>query len=74
MLEVNPETGRIKLNFPHLDAMTETCSLDVADRVATLGRELSLNVIGLLLGRTGERARQHEAAGRLNLIEAIPLP
>jgi hypothetical protein len=33
-LDVNPETGAIKLNFPHLEAweMAETCSLDVADR------------------------------------------
>jgi hypothetical protein len=33
-LDVNPETGAIKLNFPHLEVweMAETCSLDVADR------------------------------------------
>ena len=33
-LDVNPETGSIKLNFPHLDVsdMSDTCALDVADR------------------------------------------
>src|SRR6476660_6053721 len=31
-LDVNPATGAIKLNFPHLEVweMAETCSLDVA--------------------------------------------
>ena len=33
-LDVNPETGSIKLNFPHLEPweMLESCSLDVAER------------------------------------------
>ncbi len=33
-VDVNPQTGALKLNFPHLEVweMTETCSLDVADR------------------------------------------
>ena len=33
-LDVNPETGSIKLNFPDLEVweMPETCALDVADR------------------------------------------
>src|SRR3982751_5403482 len=33
-LDVNPESGAIKLNFPHLEVweMAETCSLDVADK------------------------------------------
>ena len=33
-LDVNPETGSIKLNFPDLDVweMRDTCSVDVADR------------------------------------------
>ena len=37
-LDVNPETGSIKLNFPDLevDEMAETCSLDVADWMASM--------------------------------------
>jgi len=33
-LDINPATGAIKLNFPHLEVweMAETCSLDVADK------------------------------------------
>lgn len=58
MLDVNPETGHIKLNFADLDEMVETCSLDVADRGGTSRIE-----VAELLGKTRERVRQHQAAG-----------
>jgi hypothetical protein len=40
---------------PDLDAMPETCSLRVADRHGQ-----KLEVVGVVLGLTGERARQLE--------------
>jgi len=49
-LDVNPETGSIKLNFPDLDVweMQETCALDVADRGGiTLERIRQVEVKGL---------------------------
>lgn len=44
----------------HLDSYADTCSLDVADRVA-LGDELTLDAIGQMIGLTRERVRQLEA-------------
>ena len=54
-LDVNPETGAIKLNFPHLEVweMAETCSLDVADRGG-----ITLEEVGAILNLT---ARAHPA-------------
>ena len=55
-LDVNPETGSIKLNHARLDLedLIETCSLDVAD-----GEVLpTLDRIGVLLNVTRERVRQ----------------
>ena len=59
-LDVNPETGAIKLNFPHLEVweMTETCSLDVADRGG-----ITLEEVGAILNLTRERIRQVEVRG-----------
>lgn len=59
-LDVNPETGAIKLNFPHLDIseMAETCALDVADRGGT-----TLEEVGAILNLTRERIRQVEVRG-----------
>jgi hypothetical protein len=63
-LDVSRKTGEIRLNFPELldvdgtpdlDAMLETCSLRVADR-----RGQKLEEVGVVLGLTGERARQLE--------------
>jgi len=56
----NPETGAIKLNFPHLEAweMRETCSLDVADRGG-----ITLEEVGAVLNLTRERIRQVEVRG-----------
>lgn len=59
-LDVNPESGAIKLNFPHLEVweMAETCSLDVADRGG-----ITLEEVGSILNLTRERIRQVEVRG-----------
>lgn len=66
-LDVNPETGAIKLNFPHLEVweMAETCSLDLADRGG-----MTLEEVGAAINVTRERARQVEARGLRRLNEA----
>lgn len=63
-LDVNPETGSIKLNFPDVDVweMKDTCSLDVADRGGT-----TLEDVGEILNLTRERIRQVEVRGLLKL-------
>ena len=63
-LDVNPETGSIKLNFPDLEVweMAETCSLDVADRGG-----ITLEEVGAILNLTRERIRQVEVRGLLKL-------
>ncbi len=63
-LDVNPETGSIKLNFPDLEVweMSETCSLDVADRGG-----ITLEEVGEILNLTRERIRQVEVRGLLKL-------
>jgi hypothetical protein len=59
-LDVNPETGTVKLNFPHLEVweMGESCSLDLADRGG-----LTLEEVGAAINVTRERARQVETRG-----------
>jgi hypothetical protein len=59
-LDVNPESGAIKLNFPHLEVheLAETCSLDVADRGG-----ITLEEVGAILNLTRERIRQVEVRG-----------
>jgi hypothetical protein len=59
-LDVNPESGAIKLNFPHLEVweMKETCALDVADRGG-----ITLEEVGDILNLTRERIRQVEVRG-----------
>jgi hypothetical protein len=59
-LDVHPETGSIKLNFPDLEVweMEETCALDVADRGGT-----TLEEVGDILTLTRERIRQVEVLG-----------
>ena len=59
-LDVNPASGAIKLNFPHLEVweMAETCSLDVADRGG-----ITLEEVGAILNLTRERIRQVEVRG-----------
>lgn len=66
-LDVNPETGAVKLNFPHLeiDQMSETCALDVADRGGA-----TLEDVGVYLRLTRERVRQVEAQALVRLVFA----
>jgi hypothetical protein len=68
-LDVNPETGSIKLNFPDLEVwqMKDTCSLDVADRGG-----VTLEEVGEILNLTRERIRQVEVRGLLKLKMASP--
>ena len=65
-LEVNEDTGSIKLNFPDMELteLPETCALDVADRGG-----VTLEEIGEILNLTRERIRQVEARGLERLRE-----
>jgi hypothetical protein len=59
-LDADKETGSIKVNFPHVkddfEKMTESCSLDIADRGG-----ITLIEIGKMLNVTRERIRQIES-------------
>ena len=57
-LDVNPETGSIKINFPDKNVweLEQTCSLDVAERGG-----VTLEEVGDILNLTRERVRQIEA-------------
>jgi hypothetical protein len=63
-LDVNPETGSIKLNFPDKEIweLDETCALDVADRGG-----ITLEEVGSIMNLTRERIRQVETRGLLKL-------
>ncbi len=63
-LDVNPETGSIKLNFPHLEPweMVESCSLDVAERGG-----ITLEEVGTIVNLTRERVRQVEVRATTKL-------
>jgi hypothetical protein len=63
-LDINPETGSIKINFPDLEPweMPHTCALDVADEGG-----LTLEEIGTITNLTRERVRQVEVRGLLKL-------
>jgi len=65
-LDVNPQSGAIKLNFPHLEVweMKETCALDVADRGG-----ITLEEVGEILNLTRERIRQVEVRGLTKMRE-----
>ncbi len=66
-LDVNPETGSIKLNFPDKEVweLEETCALDVADKGG-----ITLEEVGAIMNLTRERIRQVETRGLLKLREA----
>jgi hypothetical protein len=70
-LDVNPETGSIKINFPDLEPweLGETCALDVADRGG-----ITLEEVGEIMNLTRERIRQVEVRGLLKLKMASPSP
>jgi hypothetical protein len=59
-LDVNPETGSIKLNFPDKEVweLAETCALDVAERGG-----ITLEEVGDIMNLTRERIRQVEVSG-----------
>lgn len=63
-LDVNPQTGSMKLNFPDLEPhqLLESCSLDVADRGG-----ITLEEVGELMNFTRERTRQLEVRALLKL-------
>ena len=63
-LDINPETGSIKLNFPDMEPweLKETCALDVADRGG-----ITLEEVGEIMNLTRERIRQVEVRGLLRL-------
>lgn len=63
-LDVNPETGSVKLNFPDKEVweLEETCSLDVAEKGG-----LTLEEVGGILNLTRERVRQVEVSGLFKL-------
>jgi hypothetical protein len=63
-LDINPTSGAIKLNFPHLEVweMRETCALDVADRGG-----ITLEEVGEILNLTRERIRQVEVRGLVKI-------
>ena len=66
-LDVNPETGSIKLNFPDIEVweMNETCALDIAKRGG-----VTLEEVGEIMNLTRERIRQLEMSGLSKLMNA----
>ncbi len=61
-LDVSPVSGRIILNFPHLEPweMKESCSMDVAERVDGKNGTLDLESVGRNMNLSLERIRQLE--------------
>jgi Sigma-70, region 4 len=68
-LDVNPETGSIKINFPDLEPweLEHTCALDVAERGA-----ITLEEVGEIMNLTRERVRQVEVDGLLAIGQRAP--
>ncbi|MBX5483868.1 MAG: DNA-binding protein [Myxococcaceae bacterium] len=66
-LDVNPETGSIKLNFPDKEIweLEYTCALDVAEKGG-----ITLEEVGAIMNLTRERIRQVETRGLMKLREA----
>jgi hypothetical protein len=65
-LDVNPETGSIKLNFPDKEIweLQYTCALDVAEKGG-----ITLEEVGEIMNLTRERIRQVETRGLIKLRE-----
>ena len=63
-LDVNPETGSIKLNFPDKEIweLEYTCALDVAEKGG-----ITLEEVGEIMNLTRERIRQVETRGLVKL-------
>ena len=70
-LDINPETGSIKINFPDLEPweLKHTCALDVAERGG-----ITLEEVGEIMNLTRERIRQVEVRGLLKLKMRSPSP
>jgi hypothetical protein len=70
-LDINPETGSIKINFPELEPweMKHTCALDVAEKGG-----ITLEEVGEIMNLTRERIRQVEVRGLLKLKMGSPSP
>jgi hypothetical protein len=70
-LDINPETGSIKINFPELEPweMSHTCALDVAEKGG-----ITLEEVGEIMNLTRERIRQVEVRGLLKLKMGSPSP
>jgi hypothetical protein len=68
-LDVNPETGSIKINFPDLEPweLKHTCALDIADR-----NGITLEDVGEIMNLTRERIRQVEVRGLAKLRAMSP--
>jgi hypothetical protein len=68
-LDINPETGSIKINFPELEPweLHHTCALDVAERGG-----ITLEEVGEIMNLTRERIRQVEVRGLLKLKMGSP--
>jgi len=65
-LDVNPETGSVKLNFPDQEPweLENSCALDIAERGG-----VTLEEVGEILNLTRERVRQVEVTGLVKLRE-----
>lgn len=63
-LDVNPQTGSVKFNFPgkELDEIGESCALDVADKGG-----ITLEEVGAVMNITRERVRQIETRALVKL-------
>lgn len=63
-IDVNPETGTIKLNYPYLEPheMEQSCALDVADRGG-----ITLEEVAKVTNLVRERIRQIEVRSLLKL-------
>lgn len=66
-LDVNPNTGSIKVNFPEKEVweLERSCALDVAQQGG-----ITLEEVGDILNLTRERIRQVEVRGLMKLKEA----
>jgi hypothetical protein len=66
-IDVNPNTGSIKLNFPDKEVweLEHSCALDVAEQGG-----ITLEEVGEILNLTRERIRQVEVRGLLKLEQA----
>ncbi len=66
-IDVNPNTGSIKVNFPEREVweLKHSCALDVAEQGG-----ITLEEVGEILNLTRERIRQVEVRGLMKLKEA----